>query len=709
MSAASAFFRALAKYHAFLFAGLGFGLVAYGFFRFPGFFTGSFFFLRVAFVATLLTLTVQKVWTFFRAEDDASFVDVEVALLALLAVNVLTQFAGDFQIELYSLNTLVLALTAAYAGPWVALFFVLFLAGVESGAAIVNDQWPIGLLPILVHLMVNLLFVMLIGGVLILERRAQQDASSAMAKLKRDEAHLDPAAELSGMDRISPEAREQSNVDHLFLQDKLLGGLSELARSSLDAHTVAFLHLDMDRKNLSIAAFASQTDMVDINGLVPADEGFFALALNGQETVSSSRYQGEDPSFYTRRQKIRSLIVTPMIRMDHVVGVVAADSREVEHFNTGHRRILEMVAEQVVENINEIRRIRATQMEREQFAAFYEVANRLSSSLKIEEVMKVVLTASASVVEYDAAVLTLVDQVNPNESSIRALYNLPDNPFLGAIFKHSDGLVGWVTQLNTYLSQPEFSKVQRPVFSPSLNLNKVQSLLCLPLPMKDRAIGTLTFFWGQKNAFNEYDRKILEVLAIQAAVSIENARIYEKMEMLAVTDGLTSLYNHRYFQQWLASEILRAQRMPLKISMILCDIDHFKNINDTYGHPVGDIVLKQLSAILRESVRSVDLAARYGGEEFALVLLDSDRKGSKKLADRLRKRIANTEIDTPSGVLKITVSMGIATFPDDALDAQGVIDRSDTALYHSKRTGRNRATLAMDVPDEPPEQPDEDA
>jgi len=138
--------------------------------------------------------------------------------------------------------------------------------------------------------------------------------------------------------------------------------------------------------------------------------------------------------------------------------------------------------------------------------------------------------------------------------------------------------------------------------------------------------------------------------------------------------------------------------MPIKISLVLMDIDHFKNVNDTYGHPVGDLVLKKVSSILRNSIRDIDLAARYGGEEFVLVLLDTGAKGAVKLANRIRKEIQSTKISIPKETLSVTISMGVSTFPDNADHFQPLIDLADSALYFSKGDGRNRVTHINNVP-----------
>ncbi|MCZ7582286.1 MAG: GGDEF domain-containing protein [Deltaproteobacteria bacterium] len=186
-------------------------------------------------------------------------------------------------------------------------------------------------------------------------------------------------------------------------------------------------------------------------------------------------------------------------------------------------------------------------------------------------------------------------------------------------------------------------------------------------------------------------------MAIHAATSLDSARMYERMERLATTDGLTGLPNHRTFQLRMDEEAARERRLRTPLSLVLLDIDHFKNINDTYGHPVGDLVLKRVAAMLADAIRDVDMAARYGGEEFALILTNAKPEGAAKLAERLRKSIAREAIPYPGGSLNITVSLGVATMPNDARDKQDLVEAADKALYFSKEHGRNRVTWAGEI------------
>jgi diguanylate cyclase (GGDEF)-like protein len=233
---------------------------------------------------------------------------------------------------------------------------------------------------------------------------------------------------------------------------------------------------------------------------------------------------------------------------------------------------------------------------------------------------------------------------------------------------------------------------QNPVtlFSDPSPIDTCGSLLVVPLIIKDRPIGTLIAGGKPAQLFSQNQQALLEVIAGQIATRIDLARTHEQIRHMATIDGLTGLVNHRTFQNGLAKMIDRAKRQQTQVSLILCDIDHFKNVNDTYGHPFGDEVLRQVSQILKNAVRSVDLAARYGGEEFTLVLENASTEGGQKLAERIRKEIEALQLQQNGEDVHITMSFGISNYPDLATDQKTLITQADQALYRCKEGGRNQ-------------------
>ena len=172
---------------------------------------------------------------------------------------------------------------------------------------------------------------------------------------------------------------------------------------------------------------------------------------------------------------------------------------------------------------------------------------------------------------------------------------------------------------------------------------------------------------------------------------IQYALLYSRARMMSVTDGLTGLYNHRFFQESIRNMHARGVRSEVPYSLIMVDIDHFKSFNDTYGHQQGDLVLKTLAKLMRECFREVDIIARYGGEEFSILLPDTDGQGAPGVAERLRATVEAHPFPGPSGPLNVTISVGYASFPEDqAKKVAEMICRADQALYKAKEGGRNR-------------------
>jgi diguanylate cyclase (GGDEF)-like protein len=238
------------------------------------------------------------------------------------------------------------------------------------------------------------------------------------------------------------------------------------------------------------------------------------------------------------------------------------------------------------------------------------------------------------------------------------------------------------------------------VFDPAYRLRGLAAVKVIPLraePLKagDPAVlGTLVLGSTCAGVFDQERMRQLELVALQAGESVLRARLFDATERLATTDGLTGLTNHRTFQGRLDEHLHSAQRYGRKVSLVICDIDHFKSVNDTYGHPVGDQVLKGVAKVLAKEARTTDVVARYGGEEFALVMPETDTAGAMVIAERIRERIGKLVTETEQGPLRVTMSLGVATYPQDAELKAELVERADGCLYHAKRHGRNQCVAA---------------
>ncbi len=226
-----------------------------------------------------------------------------------------------------------------------------------------------------------------------------------------------------------------------------------------------------------------------------------------------------------------------------------------------------------------------------------------------------------------------------------------------------------------------FLKSRKEIYVPKENGS---SFAAIPLLSENKFVGILTI---EDLGRIDFDRFV--IVAMQFSLEIKKVLLYETVEELAITDSLTGLYTRRYFFELLNEESNRSKRHNFKFTYLMIDIDDFKKCNDTYGHLVGDVVLRDVARIIKENTRQIDLVARYGGEEFSLILPETDRIGAHLAAERIRKRIEDNIFKAYDEKLKITVSIGLAVYPDDVEEAADLIEDADKALYAAKSSGKN--------------------
>lgn len=226
----------------------------------------------------------------------------------------------------------------------------------------------------------------------------------------------------------------------------------------------------------------------------------------------------------------------------------------------------------------------------------------------------------------------------------------------------------------------------------------IKNILIIPLLLREETIGEIILAnrTGAEE-FSQEDEDMLLTFGFHAAFALEKARLHQEVKELATIDGLTGLYNHRAFQERLESEIERARRFGLRLSLLMLDIDFFKRLNDTYGHSFGDEILRRIGCRIVESIRNIDLAARYGGEEFAVILPETSLEGAVVTAERIREAIKDYRMTHGEDVISVTVSVGISTYPVDALSRKDLIEKADVALYQAKNTGRDKICTFQDV------------
>ncbi len=320
-----------------------------------------------------------------------------------------------------------------------------------------------------------------------------------------------------------------------------------------------------------------------------------------------------------------------------------------------------------------------------------EVGQKISSVLNLEDLMKLILSKYIETIGADRASVMLFDEETGKLTASIAKVSSSDLESYDVDV--NEGLSGHVYQTGKPLliTDAQNSDILRKFKKGEIYPG---TLISVPLIVKERIIGVVNATKSIPDYFGEREFSLFNSLSVQGAIAIDNAILYK----LAITDGLTKLYLHRYFQQRLSNELSRSERYGYKFSLILTDIDHFKKFNDTYGHQVGDQVLREVARIVQQSVREVDIVARYGGEEFVVICPEKSNEETVVPAERIRKAVESYQFMVDGKRVPITISLGVSEFPSDSKDKKDLIECADIALYSSKQNGRNRFTRYCDIP-----------
>lgn len=423
------------------------------------------------------------------------------------------------------------------------------------------------------------------------------------------------------------------------------------------------------------------------------------LGRSGGFITGDISVYGKPPEYYPENERVLSMMAMPVRNEDtgELQAMLVVDSQSPRAFNDSHFEWLRRFGSIASALVTVQHAKTAVARQAKITEAFYEIQSRLTKHLKIEELLSVLDGALLDLFQYDRLLFT---SWNPQKNRAQIvhvagqahrlergdLFDLSDSrSFYGSIFRNrQELLVNGLAEQHLFDAELDAKLGQLPA-----------EILGVPLLNDDRkCIGVLGVESLDAGRYSALDLKLLAAIASIASNALSRAHMYQQMERLATIDGLTQIPNHRHFQTLVSQQMEAAARYSQPASLMLFDIDHFKSFNDTYGHPIGDQVLKEVARCVQGAVRASDIVARYGGEEFVVFLPMTDSVNAMMSAERVRSAVEAMGIPHESGkTLKVTISIGVCTFPDLVGSKQELIDCADKAMYFSKKTGRNRVTL----------------
>ncbi len=489
-----------------------------------------------------------------------------------------------------------------------------------------------------------------------------------------------------------------SSLDLEVILEKMLEIIHEVVPH--DAANVALLHSDKRIEFVKMKGyegFASSEAisaldyyLEDIPNFMMMYDEKRAIVINDTRT---------DPTWVPNTEVgwIRSYLGSPIALGNEIIGFINVDSSKPNYYNEEHAQRLKVFADEAAIAIQNARYVEELQERNQDLRTLYEVGLAMTEGLDFTEIISGLVEQLKKIKEIHLFFFALIQGENAVSTHI---YNGIDGSsrIVDLEYDLSYGFIGELLKKGGMLYYPDYAANppdSLPAILKELPLKEMRSFLGIALMEGEDPLGLMLILSMKENAFNEKQRRLFETIISQVSVTLQNARMYDRMKELAVLDELTGVYNRRFLYLAGNREIDRASRYQKTLSMILIDIDHFKRVNDHFGHIAGDRVLQRLTHIIQEELRSSDILTRYGGEEFIILLPSTSGKAAINVAKRIREAVENMRVQYNEDEITITVSLGVTEYTAQRNSLQAIISDADQALYKAKQNGRNQVASIL--------------
>jgi len=542
------------------------------------------------------------------------------------------------------------------------------------------------------------------------EKRRLSTTLAELARLKHgidqlaDEPDDAPSAPRTSaaeaLRQVSDEGRRARQLDRASELDRALGRVLDVALEATAAHAVLYFDLDRQRELAHLRVARGPAALLPDCAVPLGSDPFSFLVERGQTFYATDfkRLLFELP-WYRGRVEVGTLVAVPVRVGDVIVGTLVADQLEIQAFTGREPRLLAGIAELAAEAIRAARASLGREELDAEFKAVYPISQRLAMLAREGEVRELLLRSARHLAHLEGGAVVMSDDLE-TRYVVEAGFGWPAEFLKREVALDERTWAAWVLRSaeEAYLLESLTSEESRmPVLVLDEPTGGAGSLLAVPLRARGRTLGALVLT-GARGTFDASSRRVLEILANQAAATIQLIKDKEQQRQLAVRDGLTGLYNRRAFGELLVAAIANEDRRPGgSLGLAILDLDHFKKLNDTYGHPAGDAALRSLARLLDQHLRKGDQAARYGGEEFVVILPGSDAERSFGAAERLRAALEKHRFVFEGARIPLSASLGVAVWPGDGREPEPLLAAADRALYAAKQAGRNRVVAAASL------------
>jgi diguanylate cyclase (GGDEF)-like protein len=467
-----------------------------------------------------------------------------------------------------------------------------------------------------------------------------------------------------------------------FDLDEVLQRILAIARDYFHLRNVAIALLDKPSQQLYIRSQIGWDEGQD-KIRVPLGQGITGAAALKKQPVYAPDVT-KDPRYFCSAKSTRSELAIPLMVRDEVVGVLDCQSDREDHFDSETIDLLTLFSTQASIALQNARLYSLEQQRARQLQAINAIAQQTTAVLELEDLLGRVCELIQEAFQVSHVSLFLRED---HDLVLRAHHGTltPRIPQGGRFPASNEPWASILAGNRTATESDLCSATSTKFFAESA------SRMRIPLVSFGQTLGVLALDSSLPDAFRDGDLQSLESVADICATAIQNAHYVERVKQLAYIDGLTGIFNRRFFELRILEEIDRARRYGTGMAVVMADIDQFKRLNDEFGHVLGDEVLRQVSSLFHQQVRKIDVVCRYGGEEFGILLTQTTAAHAMNIAEKLRKMVAGWQF--PGVPRTVTISAGTAAFPDHGTTRDELVKAADAALYAAKQAGRNRACL----------------